>query len=449
MKSKHPIYKSDKAIKMAILCDICCESINNKRKQLECPYCNKESCIDCVKRFVLGTLQDPYCMFCNHAWTEDFVDTMMDNTFKTKQLQKHREAVLYEREKSLMPATQPAVELRIAKIKYEEKRKELIERKRQIEQELTMLQEDFNVRRTGQAPIIREMVRTCPANGCRGFLDNKWACGMCNVQVCKDCEEIIPTGSEDHECDPDTVKTVQLLRKDCKKCPKCPALIHKIDGCSQMFCVKCHCVFDYRTGVVQAAGGHVHNPEYYRWLRDNNNGQVPFREEDVVANQACNGRNRLVSAHTLFNTLTKMNIRSTSKEAVNLSGIHRLVNHMIHIDMQNMEQFNLVRAHEELRIQFMMNEITEDEFKIHLQRKEKAAKKKRAFLQLFELITTVITEAFTTFIKKPDIKTINDTVLKIAEYGLAEFDKIDMRFGSKNAMLRQSVSKLIDYAKSE
>lgn len=428
-------------------CDICCESINNKRKQVDCPYCNKGSCIDCVKRFITGTTQDPYCMFCNHPWTDEFMDTTMDTTFRTKQLQKHRELVLYEREKALLPATQPAVERRIATIKYEEKRKELLEKKRQIEQELAMLQEDFNVRKTIEAPAIREMVRTCPSNGCRGFLDNKWACGMCNVQVCKDCEEIIPTGGEEqHECNPDTVKTVQLLRKDCKKCPKCPALIHKIDGCSQMFCVKCHCVFDYKTGIVQV-GGRVHNPEYYRWLRDNN-GQVPFREEDVVANEACNGRQRLVTTGTLFNTFNKINIKSTSKEAVNLSGIHRLVNHMIYVDLASVEHFNLLRAHEELRIQFMMNEITEDEFKIQLQRKEKAAKKKRAFAQLFELITSVITEAFATFVKNPNIKAFEEIVGKIAEYGLTEFDKIDARFGSKNTVMRQSITKLIDYIKN-
>ena len=73
---------------------------------------------------------------------------------------------------------------------------------------------------------------------------------------------------EYHECDEDKKETVKLLRQDTKPCPKCGELIHKLpNGCDQMYCIKCPTAFSWRTGQLER--GHIHNPEYYRWMREN------------------------------------------------------------------------------------------------------------------------------------------------------------------------------------
>ena len=76
------------------------------------------------------------------------------------------------------------------------------------------------------------------------------------------------------------------MKKDTKPCPKCGQLIHKINGCDQMWCPGCKTPFSWRTGEIER--GHVHNPEYYRWMRETgqNIGRDPLDERfDPCGNQ--------------------------------------------------------------------------------------------------------------------------------------------------------------------
>jgi hypothetical protein len=54
---------------------------------------------------------------------------------------------------------------------------------------------------------------------------------------------------EGHECDPDAVKTMELLKEGYEsRAPKCGTMIQKLSGCAQMWCPDCHTAFDWRTG---------------------------------------------------------------------------------------------------------------------------------------------------------------------------------------------------------
>jgi ABC-type Zn2+ transport system substrate-binding protein/surface adhesin len=101
----------------------------------------------------------------------------------------------------------------------------------------------------------KAFIKPCPAKDCRGFLSNKWICGLCNTVVCKDCHEIKGVksksdinkedegeGEEDeneddkknnfnHKCDSNNIETAKTLNKETKGCPKCGVRIYKIDGC--------------------------------------------------------------------------------------------------------------------------------------------------------------------------------------------------------------------------
>jgi hypothetical protein len=70
--------------------------------------------------------------------------------------------------------------------------------------------------------------RPCPKGECRGFFGNDYKCGLCNVNVCKDCFEEV---KEEHKCDENTVKSVKALLRETKPCPKCNSLIYKVAGC--------------------------------------------------------------------------------------------------------------------------------------------------------------------------------------------------------------------------
>ncbi len=169
---------------------------------------------------------------------------------------------------------------------------------------------------------VVEVMRGCPAEGCRGFLNNKWTCGVCDTAVCRHCHEVVdvevvavpghswlnaegpgvrvpeeeaPEGRTWHRCDPAAYETARLLARETKPCPSCKALISKIDGCDQMWCTQCQTAFSWSTGEKEE--GRVHNPHYYEWLRRTQGAvpREPARPGDVgFAGDCCAEENRLM-----------------------------------------------------------------------------------------------------------------------------------------------------------
>ena len=94
-------------------CSICCEKYNKStRKPILCTYCDNTYCYQCTKRYLLESHEDPHCMNCRHQWNREYLDSIFPKVFMNKELKRHRENVLLEREKSLLPSTQGAVEQR-------------------------------------------------------------------------------------------------------------------------------------------------------------------------------------------------------------------------------------------------------------------------------------------------------------------------------------------------
>lgn len=101
----------------------------------------------------------------------------------------------------------------------------------------------------------------CYVDNCKGFLDIYHRCMICKKYSCKHC--LLPL-DKNHKCNEDDIKTLGLLKNDSKNCPVCGVIIHKIDGCDQMWCVLCHCAFSWETGKIETV---IHNPHYLDWLR--------------------------------------------------------------------------------------------------------------------------------------------------------------------------------------
>ena len=96
-------------------CQVCCEKINKiNHKKVKCPFCDLTSCRVCSQRYILSSFEDPHCMGCKTRWDREFIDSFCTVKFRNKDLKLHRENVLLEREKALMPATQPEVERLLA-----------------------------------------------------------------------------------------------------------------------------------------------------------------------------------------------------------------------------------------------------------------------------------------------------------------------------------------------
>lgn len=253
-------------------CQVCCERLNKSdHSRVSCGYCEFIQCSSCAEKYLLDTPNDPHCMNCKTGWNRDRLNVNFSKKFVNKTFKQRRENLLFERERALMPATQPLAEIR-SKIRTIEKKMEAdtnectlcMIRFNNVCNELhsgrTMSDEErlaiyeralkeretedvyrrrtlynnyhLNLLRAGpkQNGPKREFIRACPANDCRGFLSTAWKCGMCEVNVCAQCHEIKEKDAE-HTCKPENVETAKLLSKDTRGCPKCASLIFKIDGC--------------------------------------------------------------------------------------------------------------------------------------------------------------------------------------------------------------------------
>lgn len=92
-------------------CPTCCERYTTSlRKKADCPFCPYSACTACVRRFLLSSTDDANCMACRRGWSSEFIDGLLTRAFRDGPLKKHREDVLLDRERSMLPATQPFVE---------------------------------------------------------------------------------------------------------------------------------------------------------------------------------------------------------------------------------------------------------------------------------------------------------------------------------------------------
>ncbi len=366
-------------------CSVCCDSFNKtNHKKVTCPFCDFESCRKCVQTYMLSSIEDPHCMKCKHELNREFVDSFCTKRFRNTDYKKHRENVLFEREKVRMPETQPQVE-RIIKLRdlrhlYYELLNILAhieigrqdsyvvgvdpqyydtwERDVRVRLEHTTDEMDRLRYMNVEEDTSRKFVRMCPTEDCRGFIDENWKCGLCKKTFCDKCFEPI---EENHECNPELVKTMKLINKDTRPCPKCSTMIHKIDGCMQMWCTNCNTAFDWRSGTIVV--GRIHNPHFFEFKkRSREHGDIP-----------CGGRptySELSSAGAPDNILDMCAV------------LHKL-------DRDIMYKYGDIYDEDNthLRISYMLNRISEEDFKIELQRRDKLKDKHLDIRNIYEMYT--------------------------------------------------------------
>jgi len=217
-------------------CQICAETYNRSyRRKIVCEYCPLEACLECCKRYLLQE-NEPKCMSneCNRQWTPEFVSKHLSKKFVNEDLKLHCEKVLFDKQRALMPATQPLVEHILKREEFQREINAAAEVVHQARIKMHKIQSDY-YRFANSAPGTKErtaFIRACPSSECRGFLSSQWKCGLCNLWSCPTCHEIKGLDREcEHTCNPDSVATANLLNSDTKPCPKCGEGIFKIDGC--------------------------------------------------------------------------------------------------------------------------------------------------------------------------------------------------------------------------
>ena len=281
-------------------CQICFDRYNKStRIQVTCPSCGFNACRKCNETFILDpTNHIPNCMNCHKEFQREFLVENFTLKFVSKDWKEHRERIMLQKERALLPTRQPVAEMvrrkdvitkecntileQINALRAEHYNK--IEEKNRIERRIRLGPTAGDV--VGGSASKREnttFVRPCPntAENCRGFLSTQWKCNLCNMWACKDCHEMKgPAQDTPHECNPDNLASAKLIDAETRACPKCGARVYKISGCNQMFCTACNdCAFDWVTGRIETV---IHNPHYYEFQRQRNAGQAPRVPGDIL-----------------------------------------------------------------------------------------------------------------------------------------------------------------------
>ena len=355
-------------------CDICCDSFNNSvRKCVTCLYCYKSTCTCCIRRYLLETTTDPHCMHCQNLWSREFLITATNITFVNTTYKNHRENILFEREKAFLPAAQQQAVIELERRKIVNKLTDIrnqIERLKSEEIMLLRTLRQLTNDNVNDNRNVSQVIRKCPIPNCRGFLSPNWICDLCSSTICKKCNEL---KTEDHECDPEAVETMKLLSRDTKPCPNCGTMIHKTSGCSQMWCPNCHVAFNWNNLRIET--GVVHNPHYYEFQRNMN--ILPRNPQDIV----CGGIPPLYHFR-----------RSTD----NIIQYHRLTQHMqiVEVPHFNMDDGDLMI----LRIKYLLNDISEKDWKFQLQKIEKRREKCREISDIVRMFVDTSSELFRQYI---------------------------------------------------
>ena len=283
--------------------------------------------------------------------------------------------------------------------------------------------------RTGQMDIASKNVRTqfiraCPVETCRGFLSSKWKCGLCNVFTCSKChvpktkkprvqsetenanekedaneftEEYDDDTTDNHVCNPDDIATAELLAKDTKPCPQCGTGIFKIDGCDQMWCTECRTAFNWRTGQLET--GHVHNPHYFEYQR--RIGANTRNILDMPCNALAPNQYHGILRHLIYIAMNSAScspierVKNRLKPITNVTRIHireRTLAYAISIDyyaeyVLPRYRPDAIQNNLELRVLYLIEQISKDEFKSSLSREAKQFNKK---IEIGQVVQTVI-----------------------------------------------------------
>lgn len=400
-------------------CPICIENTSEKRT-ISCPSCNRGACFNCIEGHIKNIKSDDIkCLFCQNVWTPIFLQKTFPlyMIFGNGVVRKHTEKNIFEREKALLPETQMVV----AEQKH---RRALMEERRALKERLVDIQRELithTSRSNEPVPTKPLLVCGCPSDGCRGFiLRPKYACGICDVKICKSCHKVAADG---HECLQDDIESVKFIKKDTKPCPGCAAPSKKMVGCSQVWCRGCQKAWNWNTGQLDT--GYIHATDYFNYMRAQGLA-IPDRP-----NNGDPGCGRAVR-YNFPGMLAKI-APDFDPEIINR--IQRI--------FQKYCEFQYIRydrtGNEDLRIKYLTQGIDETKWKALLLRREKENLMREEIQTMCNSFRTVLTDLFIVLgeeARKKDVKTIKpaiDSILGFHQIILDEWAILAKSFQSKRS----------------
>ena len=413
-------------------CQICCNKLTKRNINITCNYCDFSECRECFQHYLLDS-NEPHCMNCKKIFNLEYLVSKCTGVFMGNEYKKHREDILFERERALLPETQM-----IINAQNEQRLNEAKAIKENFKNAKNGINLPIFIQNTEVIPIKNNnvVIRKCPMEDCRGFLDINWSCGICSSKICEHCNELVKDHPE-HVCDPENVKSMKMINKDTKPCPKCGTMIHKISGCDQIWCVDCHTAFSWNKGTIET--GLIHNPHYYEFVRKNN-GVIPrVVEADLLD---CNDLfpDWIVISPILVKVYGNGPIYKKWQN-IYTTIIGDIVYYL---------QTPIPICNQKLRIDYLLGIIDTLEFKTVLQQREKEINKKTDFKNIYQMFYDVSKDIFRSIVIERSTENVHKQLImfeNLKDYFNESFIKIGKIYKCVNPGISENYILFSNYLK--
>lgn len=376
-------------------CSVCFEKNSKTRFFVECEKCGDYSvCVECAAIYITTPNENNEdikgCMVCKKKWDNSFIKYIFPYNIYMKYIALEKDT-LFEREKKLMKYTQPLVEHAILVDKLTKENEKLRELYNTLKAATDEVMENIymNEDKIYNAPIPEgKYVMTCPGEECKGFIkDSDWTCGICNTSVCKKCLSKIDHISGEissHKCKNKDIRTAKLILSNTKACPSCATRIIKLEGCSQMFCTNCYTAFDWETLAI--VKGNIHNPHYYELMAQ---GKIVGNNR-TLGDVPCGGIPPIYSTGVFIYMRTS--ILRKSKAYLNFLVMNRRASEIEEYYRSNTFLRPLEELFTDVRVEYMLNKLTEEEYKDKLFRIQKYINKCRKEYEILGTFLAIVSE---------------------------------------------------------
>jgi hypothetical protein len=231
---------------------------------------------------------------------------------------------------------------------------------------------------------VQQFMHRCADSDCNGFVSSAWKCATCDKHTCAHCRELKDARDDHaHVCNPDTLASVALLKKDTKPCPNCKVLVHKTEGCDQMFCTQCKRLWSWNTGRFETRG---HNPHYLQWMRENGGG-MPRDPNDVLCG-------REVDAHFLSQLHSARRQIQNQSARLQVDRVISILSSIPHLRFHELPRFQVDRINMNFtsRKAFVSNQLSLHKFKQAIRRNHLRAIKNENIAQIVQAVIQAATD---------------------------------------------------------
>ena len=291
----------------------------------------------------------------------------------------------------MLPAAQTAVAHDLLVKNIDSQIKDISQQIKQLTAlKLDLLQTKRQLQREGptsaDASIGDQFIHRCAHPDCNGFVSSAWKCATCDKYTCSQCRE--PKNNRDdaeHVCNPDTVASVALLKTSTKPCPSCKVLVHKTEGCDQMFCTQCKRLWSWNTGKFETRG---HNPHYLQWMRENHPSGMPRDPNDVQCG-------REIDPHFLHSLHRRIKAAPQQQSSASIFGaIFTSISSITHLRHHDLPMFVVDRIEINLhaRKAFVSNQISTEKFKQITRRNHLIVLKNESIMQILQAVIQSATD---------------------------------------------------------